>query len=167
MRIEIIKVDVENKGKYRVANVTHYDDKGKIDNKKIMSFEKDTFKALSEAKQGDLFDVKFIKNEKDGKTYWNWEVAAAGKNTEAGSTTTRASQAVRSSYETAEERAKKQVYIVRQSSVTAALGLAELNKAKGPVTEEDIIKSARKFEAYVFDVETEVEVPAVSPAEVS
>lgn len=167
MRIQIVKVEVENKGKYRVANVTHYDDKGKLDNKKIMSFEKETFKALSEAKQGDLFDVKFIKNEKDGKTYWNWEVSPAGKNTEAPTKAAAASAAVRSTYETAEERAKRQVYIVRQSSVTAALGLAELNKAKGPITEEDIIKSARKFEAYVFDVETDVETPVISPAEVS
>lgn len=162
MQIEIVSVEVENKGKYRIATVTHKAN-GKVDAKKIMSFEKDAFKALSEAKQGDLFEVQFKKTEKDGKTYWNWvDVTPAGKNTEAGTSTKAASQAVRSTYETAEERAKRQVYIVRQSSISAAIELANTNKSKGPVTEADIIESAKRFEEYVFGIE-----PVVQEAEVS
>jgi len=60
---------------------------------------------------------------------------------------------VRSNYETPEERAARQVMIVRQSSLTAALKLAELGLSTGNqafFTEEDIITSAKVFEAYVL-----------------
>lgn len=152
MRIEIVDVTVENKGKYRVANVAYKTSEGKVEGKKVMSFaQKDVFNLVSQAKQGDILEVKSAKN--DGG-FWEWvEASVAGKNTgveERNKGFTASAKASRD-FETGEERAKKQVYIVRQSSITAALSLAEINKAKGPITEEDVIKSARKFEAYVFD----------------
>lgn len=161
MRIEIVDVKTENKGKWRVASVTYKSDTGRVDAKNVMSFTfKDVFNTLSEAKHGDVFDVTTIKNDKG---YWDWtEITAAGKNTGAASATAGVAKAVRSSYETPEERAKRQVYIVRQSSISAAVELAALNKAKGPVTEADIINSAKQFEGYVFDVE-----PVVQEAEVT
>lgn len=151
MRIEIIKVDVVNKGKYREAQVTYKGPEGKPESKKIMSFVfKDVFKALSDAKTGDLFDVKFQKNDKG---YWDWtEVVSEGKNLEP--TSEKVSKAVsttRTTYETAEERARRAVYIARQSSLDRAIELAVANGQR-PVTEEDIIASARKFEAYVMDI---------------
>jgi hypothetical protein len=160
MQIEVIGVAVENKGKYRVANVT-YKSNGKVDAKNVMSFVfKDVFTTLSEAKQGDVFEVTAQKNNKG---YWDWtEVKAGGKNTAGSAEAAGPRGPVRSTYETPEERAKRQVYIVRQSSVTAAIALAELNKVKAPLTEADVITSAKKFEEYVFDIE-----PAVKPAEVS
>jgi len=63
---------------------------------------------------------------------------------------------VRSNYETPEERAARQVMIVRQSSITAALKLAELGLSTGNqafFTETDIITSAKVFEAYVLGTE--------------
>ena len=152
MQIEIINVSVENKGKYRVASVSYKDNNGRVDGKKnIMSFgSKDVFKTISEAQIGDKFDVK---SEKNDKGYWEWiEVVAAGKNTSPSSTG--AVESVRKSggWETSEERAKRQVYIVRQSSISSAIALAELNKMK-LVGEEDIIKSAKVFEEYVFGIE--------------
>lgn len=159
MQIEILDVKVENKGKYNVANVSFKRDDGKVDGKNIMSFTyKEVFKTLSQAKLGDRFNVKAEKNDKG---YWDWvEVEAAGKNTNPSSTESRTT--VRSNFETPEERARRQVYIVRQSSLSAAIELAGLNKAKSPITEEDIIASARKLEAYVFDTGAVVE-----PAEVT
>lgn len=54
----------------------------------------------------------------------------------------------KSTYETPEERAKKQVYIVRQSSVNAAIALLKTDK-RVPAKEE-IADTAQFFEAYVF-----------------
>jgi hypothetical protein len=156
MRVEVLNVAVESKGKYRVAKVDFKNvESGKVDGKQLMSFVfKDVFTAFSEAKQGDVFDVKPVKNDKG---YWDWtEATPAGKNT--GSTGQAKSegfaQAVRSGrdFETSEERAKKQVYIVRQSSITAAIELNRLNGAQRPVTVEDVVNTAKEFEAYVFSI---------------
>ena len=151
MKIEIVNVVVENKGKYQMANVSYKTEDGKVEGKKIASFTfKEVFKALSQSQTGDIFDVESQKNDKG---YWDWTfVKAAGKNT--APTSSGYSPTVRKGgdWETAEERAKKQVYIVRQSSIAAAIRLGELNGTTGPVTEEDIIASAKLFEEYVFDV---------------
>ena len=159
MQIEIVQVVVENRGKYRLANVTYKDDKGRVDSKKsIVSFAHPAvFKVISEAQLGDKFEVK---SEKNDKGHWDWvEVASAGKNTSPSSTG--AVESVRKSggWETSEERAKRQVYIVRQSSVANAVALATINGK--PVSEADIVKSAKVFEEFVFGIEaiqeTEVE----------
>ena len=60
-----------------------------------------------------------------------------------------------STYATAEERAQTQKYIVRQSSITAALKLIEINSLK-KVTAEDVIVTAGIFEAWVFGVEIKI-----------
>ena len=60
-----------------------------------------------------------------------------------------ATPAPRNTYETPEERSIKQRYIVRQSSITNAINLFELDKKRVP-TVQDIIAVARQFEDYVF-----------------
>ncbi len=153
MQIEVLGVGVENKGKYRVAKVDYKNvETGKIDGKQIMSFTyKDVFKAVSEAKQGDVFDVRAEKNDKG---YWDWiEIASVGKNVGTETRKEGYSQATKTSrdFETSEERAKKQVYIVRQSSISAAIEF--LKRTDGPVTEQDVINVAKEFEGYVFAVD--------------
>lgn len=73
---------------------------------------------------------------------------------------------VRSNYETPEERAHRQVLIVRQSSLTAALKLAEVANVGNLHTpdEASIIASAKIFEEYVLGTakaaaESEVRLP--------
>lgn len=158
MRIEIIDVTVENKGKYRVANVAYKGPDGKVEGKKVMSFaNKDVFKTVSEAKQGDIFEVKSEKNEAG---YWEWTSASAeGKNTGV-KASNKSFEAPSRSFETAEERARKQVYITKSASINAAVELAKLNGK--PITEEDVIKSAQKFIDFVFRTEG----PVVASAEV-
>lgn len=51
-------------------------------------------------------------------------------------------------FETKEEREKKQVYIVRQSSISAAISLLKTEK-KVPTTFE-ILETAKQFEQFVF-----------------
>ena len=58
-----------------------------------------------------------------------------------------------SNYETAEERARRQVYIIRQSSLGTAV---ELLGSGASVA--DVINTAKQFEAYVFSKEAEGEV---------
>ena len=56
---------------------------------------------------------------------------------------------VRSTYETPEERAKKQVYIVKQSSINAAIQLLSVG-AKQPPSTELVLTEAQKFVDFVF-----------------
>jgi hypothetical protein len=155
--VEVIKVDVENKGKYRLAKVTHKTAEGKVDARTLPSFVyQDVFKTFSEAQPGDVFSVsaKKVLNEKDGKEYWQWvEVEPAGKAD--GGIVKEAVKAARSSYETPDERAKRQVYIVRQSSISNAIALAAARAPKGSEASlEEILAIADQFAGYVLSVES-------------
>jgi len=154
INIEIIKVEVVNSGKYSTANIMYKGPDGKPDGKKIVSFDKDSknaYATLTGAQPGDFFDVK---SEKVGN-YWKWtDATATGKNVggSVGGGSAKATQApVRSSYETPEERAKRQVYIIRQSSISSAVELLKDPK-KTPAADE-VIAIAKEFEAYVLDTE--------------
>jgi hypothetical protein len=153
-QIEVLKVKVEPQGKFRVATVDHKVG-GKVDSKRLVSFGpgKPAFDVLSQAQQGDVFDIdsQKIKNEKDGKEYWTW-VAANSVGKSGGQVVSKVSANVRSSYETPEERAARQVYIVRQNSITNAIAFFEVQKVK-EFHQQDVIDLAKQFEEYVFSTE--------------
>lgn len=144
----------------------------KTGNKNIMEFQKAAFAALKDAQQGDWFDVTTEKSA-DGK-YTNWtavspttaDATSSGPATSpsSGGKSTAASGNTRGwNGETPEERAARQVMIVRQSSLATAVNLYSLKKDGGDFSEQDIIKTARVFEDYVFgksnepDLEVEVD----------
>lgn len=148
MQIRVINVNTENKGKYTQATV-NYEAEGKTDAKKLMSFVfKDVYKALAEAQPGDLFNIERVKNDKG---YWDWTEATPAGKAAAGSGVV--TKAVRSNFETPEERAARQVYIVRQSSIASAIALLKGPKADPSV--DEVIDTARKLEAYVFENNTQ------------
>jgi len=169
---EVIKVDVENKGKYRVANVAYKNPDGAVEGKKVLSFgpSKDVFKIVSEAQPGDKFVIESRKIPgKYGQEFWNWvgcvasgtsvtdEVTAnrSGINN-SGQTNAPAvrgsTSSPRSTYETPEERARKQVYIVRQSSISNAIEfLTGTGKQRSVVNVSDVLELAKQFEDYVFN----------------
>ena len=62
--------------------------------------------------------------------------------------TSKPSTSPKSTYETPEERAKRQVLIVRQSSLSSAIELLKTDK-KSPTVPE-VLQVAKQFEAYVF-----------------
>src|SRR3990167_9900149 len=165
MQIEVLKVDVENKGKYRQATVSYKRDDGKVDAKKLVSFGiKDVYKTMTEAQPGDAFDVTW---EKDEKGFPQWaQVSSLGKAMSEVSGTQKvepvARTAVRSSYETPEERAKRQVYIVRQSSISNAIAFLAAREPKGVDVSSDentVLSLAEIFAHYVFNgLEKDVEV---------
>lgn len=159
--LEIVTVPTQ-KGSYQTIDLTYRNItfENKVETKKIMSFNhKDVFNTLKAAQAGDVYTVSRAKNDKG---FWDWTSIAAGDAAPAavtgnsGVTTTPA----KSSFETADERAKKQVYIVRQSSISAAIATLKTDK-KNPTVEE-VINVAREFEAYVF--ETGKVVPAAVKA---
>jgi hypothetical protein len=90
--------------------------------------------------------------------FWNWlsvskGIASATKEqTKSQNNTQQASKAAPSTYATAEERAQTQKYIVRQSSVSSALRLAEINGNKKAILAE-ILKDARVIEDWVMGKE--------------
>jgi len=149
--------EVEDKGKYSQLLVKYQSD-GKDSDRKIMSFTfKEVFDTLKKGQAGDAFEVKLVK---DGK-YWNWtEVSSLGKEeVSSGMPSKKAS----GGWETPEERAAKQIYIVRQSSLSSAIAFYAMSEHAGDATQENVINLAKQFEAYVF---SKHEVPTSEPAEV-
>ena len=90
-------------------------------------------------------------------SFWNWISVSKGATASnaapskpMGNTSTSVpAKSAPSTYATAEERALTQQYIVRQSSITAALKLLEINGNKKATTDEAITIAAQ-FEAWVF-----------------
>ena len=153
------KTDVENKGKYNMA-VVHYDQDGQSKEKKLMSFTfPDVYKTLVNANVGDAYDIKA---EKDGK-FWNWVQASlvGGAGTPATATGGSGTTTTRGGWETPEERAIKQVYIIRQSCLSTA---ATLLAGKGKAA--DVVEVAKQFEAYVHGVQEVIEEPTLEEGEV-
>jgi len=141
------------RGGYQSIQVA-YEKDGKIEGKKIMSFANPkVYKGVQELVAGDIATVTAEKGEPNasGQAYWQWTAisvggAPASVGTSTGASTPTATAKPVSNYETREERELKQRYIVRQSSITAAINLLG-SKAKTPA---DVILVAKEFEAFVF-----------------
>lgn len=155
-----VQVPKKGGGSYPGCILTYRDKDGKAAEQ---AFHENAFKynapmleALKDLSSGDTF---VMEKEKKGD-FWN--VLSITKTTgmtnaivipvAASSPAKPAGKVVGSNYETPEERAKKQVYIVRQSSITAALSYFTLNKTAKAST-EDILAVAKEFEKYVFAME--------------
>lgn len=156
MQIEVLSVSVEDKGKYKMMEVAYKASDGKVTSKRVMSFgaAAEVFKRLTSAKQGDSFEIKSEKNEKG---YWDWVgigdpgTASAAPAARSGGTS---NPSPKSTYETSEERANRQVLIVRQSSLSNAVDYLALNTKKVPSVQE-VVEVAKFFESYVFGKQDE------------
>jgi hypothetical protein len=136
---------------------------GKVEGKKLVDFnDKAVFEFLKNSKQGDK--VVVTKEKGDADQYWKWTGAekssgAPLQKQEASTSSTGSASSTggvvgrvigdKRDYETSDERAKKQVYIVKQSSISAAL---EFHKQNGnsKVTVEEVLHVADQFKNYVF-----------------
>lgn len=125
-----------------------------------MSFggNKPSYDVLVNAQPGEVYDIEVIKN---AKGYNDWVSAKKSD----GTATTPASSAQppragsasgstysaspKSTYETPEERAVKQIYIVRQSNISAAISALSVG-AKAPPKVDEILAVAKEFENHVF-----------------
>jgi hypothetical protein len=158
--IQVLSISVETKpsakGSYQLLEVAYKDlsNGGKVTSKKIISFSsKEVFGVLSTSKSGDTFEITAEKNANTG--YWDWTKATKSFQTghnespmkPAANYSNGGTQPSKGNWETPEERAKKQVYIIRQSSLANAV--AALNVKTSPKAEE-VIELAKQFEAYVL-----------------
>lgn len=159
MRIQILSVEVSTKtskaGKnYQNAEVAYKNfDSGKVESKNINQYNK-TFKFVTEAAAGQTAEIGVIKN--DGG-YWEWDSFKRVVMTEqekAAPVQEAAKAAIvstaKSTYETPDERARKQCYIVKQSSLSLAKDLLSVG-AKSPPKKEEVVELAQYFVDYVFD----------------
>jgi hypothetical protein len=165
MQIEIVANPINTvptaKGSYQVIELAYKNKsfQDKLEGKKIMSFtNKEVFDTLSKAKFGDNFYVTRVKNDKG---FWDWTgvstssvdsvQSTSGSNpVSTGISVKTGNVSPKSTYETPEERAARQILIVRQSSISSAVELAVANKLKSPM---EVIQIAKEFEAYVFGVD--------------
>lgn len=163
--IKIFEVKNENRGKYDLLTVDYKDlSQDKNATKKVVSFtNKDVYNTLKAAQSGEEFTVTAVK----GEQYWEWQNVSPRGQAPAESTggnvaaSKPAATTPKSTYETPEERAKKQLYIVRQSSIGAAINLLKTEKVIPSVA--DIIATAKQFESYVFGVEMPANINSLPP----
>lgn len=155
IQIQFINANVEDKGKYKQAEIAFKDlAKGQVSSKKLMSFTNPVvYKTLVDAKNGEIYTIDMEKNEKG---YWDWikAVTSTSVDTSNAVAPSKGNVSPKSTYETPEERAKKQVYIVRQSSISSAIDYMNGTGAIKKATAADVIFCAKEFEAYVFGLDT-------------
>jgi len=158
LKIKILDVAVENivkgKSRYSKAAVT-YTYNGEARTQNIMSFTNPAiFKAVQE-KVGQEVEITITKN---AAGYNEWASlddigspasAPAPQGAPTPSSAPATTRVTGSNYETPTERAAKQVFIVKQSSISAAINLATSNKEKA--TPDEIIAVAQQFVDYVFE----------------
>jgi|SRR5687768_2376459 len=145
-------------GSYKGTRLTYRDPDGSIKEKCLHSnalkYNPTLKNQLSELKAGD--DITMVL-EKEGD-FWNLKEvvkggipdnppAANGGNGKANGANT----SPRSTYETPEERARRQVLIVRQSSVSSAIAYSATLKTALSIAE--VLKVAEQINAFVFDTE--------------
>lgn len=175
MQIEIVNVSVSTiptaKGSYQVADVAYKNKtfQDKLEGKKLMSFaQKDVYGILSQAKFGEVYTVSRSKNEKG---FWDWVAVqqgstgapAAAPATAGGPAVRAATPSPKSTYETPEERAARQVMIVRQSSISNAVAMVAASGDKKAANPETIVAIARQFEDYVFGKDNALVEPEAPP----
>jgi len=155
-QIEIINVQATTKptknGSYVQLDVAYKKlADGKIEGKKIMSFaNKDAYAVLSKATNGNQFTIT---SEKEGE-FWQWvkvEALSGASNTTESSAPSKGFVSPKSTYETPEERAKRQVLIVRQSSLSAAVGTLKTDKKE--LDPQAVMELAGRYNAWVFQEE--------------
>lgn len=159
-RIQVLSVTIDTKkaanGKdYNIAEVAFKNlSTGKVEAKKILSYSK-IYSDVAGFAGGQIFDVV---DEKNGTTgYWDWVSVTRVLDNDVGmvkeaSTARRESVTpTRSTYETPEERAQKQVYIVKQSSLSSAVEVFKHNNPKGAINPDDVITMAQGFVDWVFE----------------
>ncbi len=154
MLIQIIDVgtvqqESTKKGKsYQSIEVTYKNDQGQVSAKKLVSFANPSmFKEAQGWNKGDQIDVR---TEKDENGYWQWTGVNAAGTPKQENVAPKETRVTGSNYETKEERAQRQLYIIRQSSISSAVSLLSAG-AKSSPSVEVVLDTAEKFYDYVVN----------------
>lgn len=156
-----IQVPKNGGGTYPGSRLTYREtSSGKVQEQgfhnQALKFKPDVKNALVSLNTGDAI---IIDKEKNDKGFWEVQSITKNDGTQAQAQTpatsvsgAKATASPKSTYETPEERAQRQVYIIRQSSISSAVELLAANGGKKN-TVDDVINVAKAFEAYVFGIE--------------
>ena len=150
MQVNVVDVSslnthaAKNGRTYQSIEVMYKNDQGQAQSKKLMSFANPSvFKAAQTWQKGDVVHVS---SEKDANGYWQWTgIGGDGSVATPASKPATGGRVTGSNYETKEERAARQILIVRQSSLSSAVELLGTGKSVA-----DVIATAKQFEEYVF-----------------
>ena len=153
--IQDVKIStVQNgKGGYSVADVVFTDGRGENKQKKVMSFSNPAvFAFLSKIKSPTKAQV-----ENGGAPYYNWTKIEPASSEVTGSAPAASprSTTYNDNRETSEERARRQVMIVKQSSLANAISYFEAINA-APDGPEHVIEVAQQFVDWVMKDGSEV-----------
>lgn len=167
LNLEVISISPKQhvpnaRGGYDVIEVAYRKD-GKIEGKKVMSFvNPKVFEALGNFSAGDNISVTAEKVAgRDGKEYWQWTAVESGSEQPSQASSKPVSALERSAsvatksvsnYETKEERAARQVMIVRQSSLSNAVATLAVGAKK--LEGASVVALAKEYEAFVLGTET-------------
>jgi hypothetical protein len=165
MQVNVVDVSslnthqAKNGRQYQSIEVMYKNEQGQAQSKKLMSFANPAvFKAAQDWAKGDVVHVS---TEKDANGYWQWTAVGTAETTTdnrgdtATAAPTQAKAATRvsgSNYETKEERADRQVMIVRQSSLSNAVATLAIEGSKASAN--DVISLAKLYEGYVLGQES-------------
>lgn len=136
--LKVIRTKAE-KG-YPIIELAYKTEEGQTKGMRIFGFgpQADIAATAGNAKEGDVLEATFAKNEKG---YWQFKTLEP--------TEEKVEQTKKTSgtWETSEERARRQVMIVRQSSLSTAVALSQMGEVVSPA---EVIEVAKQFEAYVL-----------------
>jgi hypothetical protein len=134
----------KNGRSYQSIEVTYKNEQGQVANKKLMSFSNPSvFNYIKELTKGAQVNVT---TTKDANGYWQWTgIGGDGSVATPESKPATGGRVTGSNYETKEERAARQILIVRQSSLSSAVELLGTGKSVA-----EVIATAKQFEEYVF-----------------
>lgn len=164
IRVKIIEVNIEQvkngKNMYEKATVVHTGN-GQRREQKIMSFSNPAvFKTVQRMQPGEEYDVEITKNDA-GYNQWA-KITRCTDNVEdlpeAPASAPRSAPAARtnvSTYETPEERKIKQMYIIKQSSISNALDYLKATNPAGEFGVSDVVNIAQEFVDFVYGNKTE------------
>jgi hypothetical protein len=151
--IQGVTVETVTKGRnsYQVANVVYTNSRGENKEKKIMSFSNPAVFAIAQKLQaGNVVEVAL-----GDPPYYNWvAIAQTGVDAPSGVKAAPAAggKVVGSTYETAEERKIKQLYIIKQSSISNAIDYLK-HDPDNRFSISDVIDTAQAFVDYVYGTE--------------
>ena len=149
--VDIVKATTKTGKPYEFIDLMYKNKsfQDKVEGKKVMPFgNKEVFETLKNSDKGDVFYIGRTKNA-DG--FWDWDkisqVPNESKEVGHQETSTKAAPAASKSqpWETPEDRAKKQLYIIRQSSLTNAV-----NTLVGNVNPEEVKETAQNYINFVL-----------------
>jgi len=139
------------RGQYQSLEVSYKNEQGQVQGKKIMSFANPAvFKSIQEFTKGDRLDVETFK---DDNGYWQWKsVSLEGEGpvatAQVGTPAKAGTKVVGSNYETSDERARRQVLIVRQSSLSNAVDI--LSVGAKSLDKAAVLSLAEELEQWVL-----------------